>query len=85
MENTEAIVRNFIVVGYRASARLHPREQQDFHEWMTAPFSFLSSPPEREQQALAALAHLCQLPSKNQADIRHWILQILPGAMYSPA
>lgn len=85
VENTETIVRNLHVVGFHASARLYPQEQQVFHEWMTAPFSFPSSSPKLEQQALAAFKDLCQLPSQIQADIRHWILQTLPGAMGRPA
>lgn len=85
VENTEAIVRNLNVVGSHASARLYPQEQQVFHEWMTTPFSFPSSSPKLEQQALAAFKDPCQLPSQIQADIRHWILQTLLGAMGRPA
>lgn len=83
--DTETIIRDAIVVGFRASTQLRPEEQQGFHDWMTALFSFSSSSPDLETQALEALMRLRQLSPDSQADIRRRILQMLPGAMGRPA
>lgn len=84
-DDAEAIIRDAITVGFRASTQLRPEEQQGFHGWVTALFSFSSSSPDLEGQALAALARLRQLPPDAQADIRRRVLQMLPGAMGMPA
>lgn len=83
--NAEFVIRDAIIVGFRASTQLRPEEQQGFHEWVTALFSFSSSSPDLGGQALAALARLRQLPAGAQADIRGRVLQMLPGAMGRPA
>ncbi|KAI7777890.1 hypothetical protein LA080_002942 [Diaporthe eres] len=83
--DAETIIRDAIVVGFRASTQLPPEEQQSFHDWMAALFSFSSSSPGLEAQALEALTRLRQLSPDGQADIRRRILQMLPGAMGRPA
>lgn len=83
--DAETIIRDAIVVGFRASTQLRPEEQLGFHDWMTALFSFSSSSPDLEAQALEALTRLRQLSPDAQADIRRRILQMLPGAMGRPA
>ncbi|KAK7697451.1 hypothetical protein SLS64_013532 [Diaporthe eres] len=83
--DAETIIRDAIVVGFRASTQLRPEEQLGFHDWMTALFSFSSSSPDLEAQALEALMRLRQLFPDAQADIRRRILQMLPGAMGRPA
>lgn len=83
--DAEAIIRDAIVVGFRASTQLRPGEQEGFHKWVTALFSFSSSSPDLEAQALEALARLRRLSPDAQADIRRRILQMLPGAMGRPA
>lgn len=83
--HAEAIVRDAILVGFRASMQLQPQEQRGFHNWPTALLSFSSSSPDLEDQALAALARLLQLDPAVQTDIQRRILQMLPGAMGQPA
>jgi hypothetical protein len=82
--DAEAIIRDVILAGFRASTQLQPQEQRGFHDWLTALFSFSSSSPDLEDQALAALARLRRLDPDVQADIRRRILQMLPGAMGRP-
>lgn len=84
-DDAEAIICDAITVGFRASTQLRPEEQRAFQGWVTALFSFSSSSPDLESQALAALAHLRRLPPGAQADIRRRVLQMLPGAMGRPA
>ncbi|POS75707.1 hypothetical protein DHEL01_v205903 [Diaporthe helianthi] len=79
--DAEAIIRDAILVGFRASTQLQPQEQRGFHDWLMALLSFSSSSPGLEDQALAALARLRQLDPGVQVDIRRRILQMLPGAM----
>lgn len=81
----EAIIRDVIVIGFRASTQLQQVEQREFHSWLTALFSFSSSSSGLEDQALAVLTRLRQLDPDAQADIRRRILQMLPGAMGRPA
>lgn len=83
--DAEAIIRDTISVGFRASTQLQPQEQRGFHNWLTALLSFSSSSPGLEDQAIAALVRLRQLEPGVQADIRRRILQMLPGAMGRPA
>lgn len=85
-ESAEAIIRDAILVGFRASTQLQAQEQLEFHGWMTALFSSSApSSPDLEGQAIEALMRLRRLPAGAQADIRRRILQMLPGAMGRPA
>lgn len=84
LEESELVIRDAIMVGLRASTQLAREEQQEFHNWMAALFSFSSVSPDLEAQALAALMRLRQLPPDSQTDIRRRILQMLPGAMGRP-
>lgn len=79
--DAETIIRDAVVVGFRASTQLRSEEQEGFHNWMTALFSFSSSSPDLEVQTLEALMRLRQLSPDAQAEIRRRILQMLPGAM----
>lgn len=81
----EGIIRDVIVIGFRASTQLQQAEQRDFHSWLATLFSSSCSSPGLEDQALAALMRLRQLNPDAQADIRRRILQMLPGAMGRPA
>ncbi|KAG6356045.1 hypothetical protein INS49_015430 [Diaporthe citri] len=83
--DAETIIRDAIVVGFRASTQLRAEEQESFHDWMAALFSLSSSSPDLEGQALEALMRLRQLSPGAQVDIRRRILQMLPGAMGRPA
>lgn len=81
-ESAEAIIRDAILIGFRASTQLQFQEQRDFLGWMTALFSSSASfAPDLEGQAIEALLRLRRLPAGAQADIRRRILQMLPGAM----
>lgn len=85
-ESAEAVIRDAILIGFRASAQLQDQEQREFHGWMTALFSSSApSAPDLEGQAIEALVRLRRLPAGAQADIRRRILQMLPGAMGRPA
>lgn len=81
----EALIRDVIVIGFCASTELQQVERQNFHSWLATLFSFSSSSPGLEDQALAALRRLRQLDPDAQADIRRRLLQMLPGAIGRPA